>query len=60
MKRMTKGRGDYLRKGRTQCAGRICDPVRLSSQLAVGGTGDVTEFVNHSTLLRHHQQQQKA
>lgn len=58
MKRMTKSRGDNLRKGGTQYTGRICGPVRL--QLAVAGTGDMTEFVNHSTLLRHHQQQQKA
>ncbi|MGC1386601.1 MAG: hypothetical protein WA807_01195 [Steroidobacteraceae bacterium] len=60
MKRMTKSRGDNLRKGGTQCAGRICGDVRLHSQLAVAGTGDMTEFVNHGTLLRHHQQQQKA
>ena len=60
MKRMTKSRGDNLRKGGTQCAGRICGPVRLYSQFAVAGTGDVAEFVNHSTLLRHHQEQQKA
>ncbi len=60
MKRMTKSRGDYLRKGGTQCAGRICGPVRLRSQLAVAGAGDMTEFVNHSTLLCHHQQQQEA
>jgi hypothetical protein len=60
MKRMAKGRGDYLRKGGTLCAGRIGGPVRLYSQLAVAGTGDVTEFVNHSTLLCHHQQQHEA
>ncbi len=60
MKRMTKSRGDNLRKGGTQCAGRICGPIRLYSQLAVAGTRDMTEFMNHSTLLRHHQQQQKA
>jgi hypothetical protein len=60
MKRMTKSGGDYLRKGRTQRAGRICGPVRLRSQLAVAGTGNMTEFVNHSTLLCHHQQQQEA
>jgi len=60
MKRMTKGWGDYLRKGGTLCASRIGGPVRVYSQLAVAGTGDVAEFVNHSTLLRHHQQQQKA
>ncbi len=60
MKRMTKSRGDNLRKGGTLCTGRIGGPVRLHSQLAVAGTGDMTEFVNHSTLLRHYQQQQKA
>ncbi len=60
MKRMTKSWGDNLRKGGTQCAGRICGPVRLYSQLAVAGTGDMTEFVNHGTLLCHNQQQQKA
>jgi hypothetical protein len=54
MKRMTKGWGDYLRKGGTLCAGRIGAPVRLYSQLAVVGPGDVTEFVNHSALLCHH------
>ncbi len=57
MKRMTKSRGDNLRKGGTKYADRICGPVRLHSQLAVARTGDMTEFVNHSTLLRHHQQQ---
>lgn len=53
---MTKCGGDYLRKGGTQCAGRICGPARLHSQLAVAGTGDMAEFVNHSALLCHHQQ----
>jgi len=53
---MTKGRRDYLRKGGTQCAGRICGAARLHSQLAVVGTGDMAEFVNHSALLCHHQQ----
>ena len=60
MKRMTKSRCDDLRKGGTQRAGRICGPVRRYPQFTVAGTGDMTEFVNHSTLLRHHQQQQEA
>ncbi len=60
MKRMTKSWGDYLRKSGTQCAGRICGPARLHSQLAVAGTGDMTEFVDYSALLCRHQQQQEA
>jgi len=56
MKRMTKSWGDYLRKSGTQCAGRICGPARLHSQLAVAGTGDMTEFVDYSALLCHDQQ----
>lgn len=60
MKRVTESRGDDLRKRRTQRTARICEAVRLYSQSAVAGTGDMTEFVNHSTLLCHHQQQQKA
>ncbi len=59
MKRMTESRGDDLRECGTQRAGRIGDPVRLYSQLAVVGTGDMAELVNHGTLLCHHQQQQK-
>jgi hypothetical protein len=57
MKRMTKGWGDYLRKGGTLCASRIGGPVRLYSQLAVAGTGNVAEFVHDRTLLCHDQQQ---
>jgi hypothetical protein len=57
MKRMTKSRGDDLCKGGTQSAGRICDPVRLHSQIDVVGAGDVTEFMNHGALLCHQQQQ---
>jgi hypothetical protein len=60
MKRMTKSRGDYLRKSGTQCAGRIFNPARLRSKHITSGTRDMTEFVNHSTLLRRHQQQQEA
>jgi hypothetical protein len=59
MKRMTKSRGDDLCKGGTQSAGLICGPIRLYSQIDVVGTGDMTEFMNHSTLLCHHQQQQQ-
>jgi hypothetical protein len=57
MKRMTKSRGDDLCKGGTQSAGRICDPVRLHSQIDVVGAGDVTQFMNHGALLCHQQQQ---
>jgi hypothetical protein len=60
MKRMTKSRGDDLCKGGTQCAGRICGPVRLHSRPAADGSGDMTEFMNHCPLLCHHQQQQQA
>jgi len=57
MKRMTKGWGDDLRKGGTLCAGRIGRPVRVYSQLAVAGTGDMTELVDDRTLLCRDQQQ---
>ena len=60
MKRMAESRGDYLRKGGAQCASRIHGPVRLLSQPATDGTRDMTEFMNHCPLLRHHQQQQQA
>jgi hypothetical protein len=59
MKRMTKRRGDDLCKGGTQSAGLICGSVRLRLQIDVVGTGDVTEFMNHSPLLRRHHQQQQ-
>ncbi len=60
MKRMTKSRGDHLCKGRTQGAVLICGPVRLHTQIDVVGTGDMTEFMNHGTLLCRQQQQQEA
>jgi len=60
MKRMTKGRSDDLCKGGTQSAGLICGPVRLHLQIDMVGAGEMTEFMNHGTLLCHHQQQQKA
>jgi hypothetical protein len=59
MKRMTKSGGDGLCKGGTQSAGLICGSVRLHLQIDVVGTGDMTEFMNHSTLLRRHHQQQQ-
>jgi hypothetical protein len=59
MKRTTKGRSDDLCKGGTQSARLVCGPVRLHSQIDVVGAGDMTEFMNHSTLLRHHHQQQQ-
>lgn len=60
MKRMTKGRGDDLCKSGAQRADPIGGAVGLHSQIDVVGTGDVAEFMNHGTLLRHQQQQQKA
>ena len=60
MKRMTKSRGDDLRKGRTQGAGLIRGPVRLHLQIDAVGAGDMTEFMNDGALLRRHQQQQQA
>ncbi len=57
---MTESRGDNLREGGTQRACPICNPTRLHSQLGLISTGDMAEFVNHSTLLCHHQQQQEA
>lgn len=57
---MTKCRGDDLCKGRTQGAGLICSPVRLCLQLDVVSTGEMAEFMNHSTLLCHQEQQQEA
>ncbi len=60
MKGMTKSRGDDLRKSRAQSAGLICSPIRLHSQIEVVRPGDMAEFMNHGTLLCHHQQQQEA
>lgn len=61
MDRMAERRGDNLRKGRAQSAGLICSSVPLLQlQPGVVGTGEMAEFVNHGTLLCHHQQQQKA
>jgi hypothetical protein len=59
MKRMTESRRDYLCEGGTQCARRVGGRVRLHPQIAVDGTGDMTEFVNQSTLLCCDQQQQE-
>ncbi|MGA2189342.1 MAG: hypothetical protein ABSH33_12490 [Steroidobacteraceae bacterium] len=60
MKRMAKSRGDNLCKGGTQRAGLIGCFVGLHSQVDVVGAQDMTEFMNHGTLLCHHQQQQQA
>jgi hypothetical protein len=60
MKRMTKGWGDYLCKSGTECTGRVFDPARLRPKNFASDAGDMTEFVNHSTLLCHHQQHQEA
>ncbi len=60
MERMTEGRRDDLGKGGAQSAGLICRRIRLNAQIDVIGTGDMTEFMNHSTLLRHHQEEQQA
>jgi hypothetical protein len=60
MERMTKSRSDDLCKGGTQGAGLIGAPVRLRSHSVMARIGDVAEFVNHGTLLCHHQQQQEA
>jgi hypothetical protein len=59
MKRMTESRRDDLCEGGTECAGRIGSRVRLHPQIAVDSAGDMTEFVNQSTLLCRDQQQQK-
>jgi hypothetical protein len=56
---MTECRRADLREGRTQDARRVgC----AGSDLEFGAidTRDMPEFVNHSPLLRHDQQQQKA
>jgi hypothetical protein len=60
MKRMTESRRDDLCKGGTQSAGLICGPVRLHSEIDVVGLGEVTELMNHGSLLCHQQQQQQA
>ena len=57
---MAKCGGDYLRKGGTQGASLVCGSAHLRMQLAVGGTGDMAEFVIHRPLLCHDQQQQEA
>jgi hypothetical protein len=59
MKRMTKGRGDYLGEGGTQRARRIGRRVRLNPQIPVHGTGEMAEFVNQSALLCGDKQQQE-
>jgi hypothetical protein len=60
MKRVTERRRGGLRKGGTQRAARIDGTVRLNSKLGAAGAGEVTEFVNHGTLLCRQQQQQEA
>ena len=61
MERMAERRGDNLCEGRTQGAGLICGPVPLLQlQPDMVDTGEMAEFVNHGTVLCHHQQQQKA
>jgi hypothetical protein len=61
MKRMTECRSDNLCKGRTQGAGLICGSVPLLHlQPGMASTGEMAEFVNHGTVLCHHQQQQEA
>jgi hypothetical protein len=60
MKRMTESRGDDLCKGGAQSAGLVCGLVRLHSQIDVVGTGDMTELMNHGSLLCQQQQQQQA
>ena len=60
MKRMAKSRGDDLCKFGTQGAGLVGAPIRLRLQSDMVGIGDMAEFVNHGTLLCHHQQQQQA
>lgn len=57
VKGVTKGRGVDLRECRAHCAGRIGD-ARGDLKIAAPDTGDVTEFMNHSTLLRREQQQE--
>jgi hypothetical protein len=57
MKRMTESRRDDLRKGGTECARRIGGRVRLHPHIAADGAGEMTEFVNQSTLLCRDQQQ---
>ena len=60
MKRMTKCRGDNLRKGGTQGAGLVCGLVRLYLQLDVVSTAEMAELMNHGTLLCYQEQQQEA
>jgi fructose-1-phosphate kinase PfkB-like protein len=60
MKRVAESRRDDLRKRGTLRAARIDGAVRLNSKLGAADAGDMTEFVNHGTLLCRHQQQQEA
>ena len=57
---MTESRREYLRKSGTQPAARVDGAVRLNSKLGAADAGEMTELVNHGTLLCHHQQQQEA
>src|ERR1700686_4031530 len=54
MKRMTESRRDDLRKRGALRAARIDGAVRLSSKLGAVDAGDMTEFMNHGTLLCRH------
>ena len=60
MKRVTESGRNDLRKRGTLRAARVEGAVRLNSKLGAAGARQMTEFVNHGTLLCHHQQQQEA
>jgi hypothetical protein len=60
MKRVTESRGADLRESGAQSAGRIRNAARRNFQFRVVCTGNMAEFVNNSTLLCHHQHEQKA
>src|SRR5580700_9317191 len=58
VKRVTESGRNDLRKRGTLRAARVEGAVRLNSKLGAADAGQMTEFVNHGTLLCHQQQQQ--
>jgi hypothetical protein len=60
MKSVAESRGGYLRERGAQRARRIRNTAGLDLELRVAGAEHVAEFMNDSTLLRHHQHEQKA
>jgi hypothetical protein len=59
MKGVTESRSDDLRERSAQRARSFRHAARVDSVFRLIGRGEMTQLVNHSTLLRHQQQQQQ-